>query len=137
MTTQTTKTYRITKTRSGHTLGDYQGATESEALDAMARDAGYENFEAACEVAPIKDGELLVEELDLLAAEAARTEYVERFASVADAEQFQAQVISAGSLPSCAQLVKDEQTATAEYWRWLSEQWDEMEAERLNAEDAQ
>ena len=64
MTTQTTKTYRITNTRSGHTLGDYQGATESEALDAMARDAGYENFEAACEVAPIKDGELLVTEVE-------------------------------------------------------------------------
>ena len=68
MTTETIKTYRITNTRSGYTLGDYQGTTESEALDAMARDAGYENFEAACEaaceVAPIKDGELLVTEVE-------------------------------------------------------------------------
>lgn len=37
-------TYTITNTKSGATIGIYEGATEAEALDAMARDAGYESY---------------------------------------------------------------------------------------------
>lgn len=57
-------TYRITNTISGHCLGDYEGANEAEALDAMASDAGYVDHAAACEVAPVKEGELRVVEVD-------------------------------------------------------------------------
>jgi len=39
--------WRITST-DGVELGTYSGSTPADALDAMARDAGYEN-EAACE----------------------------------------------------------------------------------------
>lgn len=42
--------YLITNTTSGANLGVYEGADEDEALDAMARDAGYSDYEAACEV---------------------------------------------------------------------------------------
>jgi hypothetical protein len=35
--------YTITNTVSGATIGTYEGATEAEALDAMARDAGYDS----------------------------------------------------------------------------------------------
>ena len=41
-------------------LGVYEGATEHEALDAMAKDAGYADYAAACEVQPAGDGELHV-----------------------------------------------------------------------------
>lgn len=53
-------TFRIENTISGVVLGDYDGATEAEALDAMARDAGYADYAALCEVAPAKEGEISV-----------------------------------------------------------------------------
>lgn len=52
--------YQIINTISGLDLGIYEADDEDGALDQMARDAGYEDFEAACEVAPIKNGELKV-----------------------------------------------------------------------------
>ena len=42
-------------------MGIYEGDTEEDALDAMARDAGYEDFARACEVAP--GDELVVVEI--------------------------------------------------------------------------
>jgi len=54
--------YSISNTRSGVVLGVYEGATESEALDAMARNAGYRDHAEAESVAPTLPGELLVEE---------------------------------------------------------------------------
>ena len=38
-------TYHIIQTVSGVDLGYYEGQTPDEALDAMARDAGYENYD--------------------------------------------------------------------------------------------
>ena len=55
--------YEITNTISGVILGVYEGATEAEALDAMARDAGYRDYADCCEVAPARDGEIVVREV--------------------------------------------------------------------------
>jgi hypothetical protein len=55
--------FEITNTLSGINLGIYEGTTAADALDAMARDAGYEDYTAACDVAPHTEGELLVTEI--------------------------------------------------------------------------
>lgn len=52
--------YRIADNISGTILGDYEGDTPDDALDAMARDAGYADYAAACEAAPAKEGEISV-----------------------------------------------------------------------------
>jgi hypothetical protein len=54
-------TYHIENATTGVCLGDYQGATAQEALDAMARDAGYANYADAQDVSP---AELTVTELE-------------------------------------------------------------------------
>lgn len=58
-----TKFYRITNTVSGLVLGFYEGTDEADALDTMARDAGYADHDAACDVATVEDGELSVVEV--------------------------------------------------------------------------
>lgn len=40
--------WNISNTTSGLELGVYEGVTREEALDAMARDAGYESFADSC-----------------------------------------------------------------------------------------
>lgn len=52
--------YLITNTISGLRLGVYDGDTETEALDAMARDAGYSDYAECCEVTPTREGEIAV-----------------------------------------------------------------------------
>lgn len=41
--------YKISNRISGQTLGTYTGETCWEALDAMARDAGYRDYSQACQ----------------------------------------------------------------------------------------
>lgn len=58
--------YKITNTKSGLFMGVYEADDVEEALDAMARDAGYvvlRDHAAACEVASVDEDELLVEEI--------------------------------------------------------------------------
>jgi hypothetical protein len=49
------RSWRIENRVSGIVLGVYSGESEQEALDAMARDARYRDYAAACEVAPGED----------------------------------------------------------------------------------
>lgn len=56
--------YEIQNTITGLVLGVYDADSEEEALEAMARDAGYESAAAAAVVAPTKPGEILVTEID-------------------------------------------------------------------------
>lgn len=53
-------TYTIENTRSGVVFGEYEGTSEADALDSMARDAGYADYAKCCEVAPVADGEIVV-----------------------------------------------------------------------------
>jgi len=58
------KQYRIENRTSGVDLGAYEGETEQEALDAMARDAGYQNYEEAQATAPADDDDIVVTEMN-------------------------------------------------------------------------
>lgn len=42
--------YRISNPTSGLVLGEYDATDPAAALDALARDAGYDSYRAACEV---------------------------------------------------------------------------------------
>lgn len=44
-------------------LGTYEGATSADALDAMARDAGYRDHADACEVTCDDGADLIVREI--------------------------------------------------------------------------
>ncbi len=55
--------YRIENTKSGLELGVYEGSSKEDALDALARDAGYDDYDHALYVAPASEGEILVTEL--------------------------------------------------------------------------
>lgn len=57
-------TYRITNMTSGLTLGDYEGATSADALDTMARDAGYADHAAMCAVTESDGSDLRVREVE-------------------------------------------------------------------------
>jgi hypothetical protein len=55
------KTWRIENRTSGVVLGEYEGETAEDALDAMARDAGYADHAEGTEVSGKSD--LAVEEV--------------------------------------------------------------------------
>lgn len=56
------KTFRIENTISGVVVGEYQARSERDALDAMARDAGFVDHADAQRAAPAQNGELRVTE---------------------------------------------------------------------------
>ena len=58
------KKYAIHNAISGHYFGEYDAESHDDALDAMSREAGYENYAAACEVAPAENNEVEVTELN-------------------------------------------------------------------------
>jgi hypothetical protein len=51
--------YQVENTLSRYVFGTYSAKSEADALDVYARDAGYEDFAAACEVAPVAEGEIV------------------------------------------------------------------------------
>jgi hypothetical protein len=51
--------YTITNTRSGITLGTYAGASPEAALDALAVDAGYQDYADMDEQVPAQPGEII------------------------------------------------------------------------------
>jgi hypothetical protein len=53
-------TYKIENSHSGVVLGEFEANSASDALDAMARTAGYADYAACCEVAPAAEGEIIV-----------------------------------------------------------------------------
>jgi hypothetical protein len=57
------KKYQIENRQSGVVLGTYEGESEAEALDAMARDAGYDSYEDSCRVTESGGGDLVVTEV--------------------------------------------------------------------------
>lgn len=57
------KLWRIENTISGAILGEYEGATAEEALDTMAREAGYRTYAECDRVAPSRPGEIRVVEV--------------------------------------------------------------------------
>lgn len=56
--------YQIENTSSGVILGTYEASSKEEALDLLAREAGYDSYHAAQEASPAAPGEILVTELD-------------------------------------------------------------------------
>lgn len=56
-------TYMIENTKSGRVIGQYDASSQADALEVMARDAGYSDYAACCEVAPVADDEIRVTEM--------------------------------------------------------------------------
>ena len=51
--------FKIANSFSGADLGDYDADTAGGALDAMARDAGYQDYDSLCADVPAKEGEII------------------------------------------------------------------------------
>jgi hypothetical protein len=54
----------IHNTISGHCFGLYDAESKENALDVLARDAGYDDYADMNSVTPAQDGEIFVEEID-------------------------------------------------------------------------
>lgn len=58
------KRYQIENTMTGLILGVYEASSPGEALDLLAREAGYDSYEEAQDAAPSRPGAIQVVELD-------------------------------------------------------------------------
>jgi hypothetical protein len=58
------KNWDIANKFSGHHLGVYEAATAEEALNALAKDAGYASYADVLDQLDAKDGELVVTEVE-------------------------------------------------------------------------
>lgn len=58
------KKFQIENTKSGLLLGVYEADTKDEALDLLAQDAGYADYEELNEEVPAAPGEILVLEVE-------------------------------------------------------------------------
>jgi hypothetical protein len=58
------KKYTIYNVISGHRFGEYEAGSYDDALNAFAREAGYENYATAYDVASAGDNEVEVKELN-------------------------------------------------------------------------
>ncbi len=56
--------YQIENTMSGWVFGVYKGDSKEDALDALAKDAGYDDYHHMSYVAPAREGEIKVTEID-------------------------------------------------------------------------
>lgn len=56
--------FLITNAICGVELGVFEGATEAEALDAMARDAGYKDYAECCHESPAYEGEIVTTQVE-------------------------------------------------------------------------
>lgn len=52
--------FTITNVVTGATLGTYEAKTPQEALDALARDSGYADYEDACDAKFVTESEIVV-----------------------------------------------------------------------------
>lgn len=57
-------TWTIENAVSGLVLGEWEGETAADALDAMARDAGYRDYADLQVRVPADDGEIIVTRVD-------------------------------------------------------------------------
>lgn len=53
-------TYEISNKTSGQPLGEYEGETEQDALDALARDAGYDSYNDARRQELMDESDLII-----------------------------------------------------------------------------
>lgn len=57
------KSFRIENSKSGADLGVYEGETAADALDAMARDAGYADYQHCAETTGSDESDLIITEV--------------------------------------------------------------------------
>lgn len=69
-TTNTTRRFEISNINTGIVFGIYEGRDESEALDAYAADAGYTDFNAACEASGTHPEDIACEAIESEPSEA-------------------------------------------------------------------
>jgi hypothetical protein len=53
-------TYKISNAIHGAPLGVYQAVSRADALEQLARDAGYPDYATACEDSPVVHGEVVI-----------------------------------------------------------------------------
>lgn len=120
--------YQITSS-AGIRYGIYEGETEAEALDALARDAGYRDQAHAVEVSGHRfDGTVTPVEITT------RELYIELCGGLPDAVAFEESVLNTedACLPPCAVAVKGGAEPEPEYWAFLASEWSTASQEQAD-----